>query len=579
MSKDVIYIEPEDDITDVISRIKSSSEKILAIVPPKKLGIMRSAVNVKLIAKTAKNEDKAAVIITTDPSLIKLAAFSGLSTAKTLNSRPMLPSEFTNRKKQETEEFASDELAADELDQPAEDDSNEAQIINEKPKKKVEKKDDDATTILEQPKKSEKKPKKKTNKLTDKLTDKIPNFEKYRKFIIPAAVGGAALIVLIIWMFIIAPHVKIVVKMKTSTASISENVSLVTSEKEKNNTEGKFLLEQIKYEEEASIEFNASGKDNKGEKASGTVSVIAKLDQDGNKSVTIPAGTAFTNGSRKYNSTEAVTFTLDGEDLGECENKSSVLKENYCRKSAKVKITAAESGADYNISSTSSNWQVSVRSISVIGSTDMIGGTDKNVSVVTEKDLDDAKTQLKSSDNFEEAKKKLYDQIGDSVVKIEPSFKVEVSNEKSNFKKGDEVKDGDKPKMTAKVIYTIYAVDRAAIEEYITAFEKDKMAEGDRIYSFGNPFFERYLEEKDGNFSAKLKTSAKIGPEISETSILETAKGKKVGEVKALVKDMSSNITEVNPESNFPWVSSVPSDPNKVEVKIEVDNSDDTEEK
>ena len=102
MNKDVIYIEPEDDITDVIARVKTSKQKVVALVPPKKAGIMRSAVNMKLIARTAKMSDKAVVVVTTDPSLIKLSALSNLPVAKTLSSRPMLPSEFTNRKKQET---------------------------------------------------------------------------------------------------------------------------------------------------------------------------------------------------------------------------------------------------------------------------------------------------------------------------------------------------------------------------------------------------------------------------------------------------------------------------------------------
>ena len=79
---------------------------------------MRSAVNIKLISKTAKSKDKAVVIVTTDPSLVKLSALSGLPVAKTLNSRPMLPSEFTKRKKQETED-----LEEKDLDMPAEDDS------------------------------------------------------------------------------------------------------------------------------------------------------------------------------------------------------------------------------------------------------------------------------------------------------------------------------------------------------------------------------------------------------------------------------------------------------------------------
>ena len=78
------------------------------------------------------------------------------------------------------------------------------------------------------------------------------------------------------------------------------------------------------------------------------------------------------------------------------------------------------------------------------------------------------------------------------------------------------------------------------------AYEVGKIGEHDRIYSTGNPFFERFLEGKDGTYTAKFKTTIKVGPEVSETSILETAKGKKVGEVKALVKDISSNINDVS---------------------------------
>ena len=51
MNKDVIYIEPEDDITDIITKIENSKEKIVALVPPKKAGVFRSAVNIKLMAE------------------------------------------------------------------------------------------------------------------------------------------------------------------------------------------------------------------------------------------------------------------------------------------------------------------------------------------------------------------------------------------------------------------------------------------------------------------------------------------------------------------------------------------------
>ena len=73
MNKDVIYIEPEDDITDILANVKSAKNKIVALVPPKKAGVLRSAVNFKLIAKTARQSSKIVVLITTDESLLKLA--------------------------------------------------------------------------------------------------------------------------------------------------------------------------------------------------------------------------------------------------------------------------------------------------------------------------------------------------------------------------------------------------------------------------------------------------------------------------------------------------------------------------
>ncbi len=554
MNKDVIYIEPEDDITDVISRIKSSEKKIIALVPPKKLGIMRSAVNTKLIAKTAKAEDKAAVIITTDPSLIKLSAFSGLPVAKTLNSRPMLPSEFTNRKKQETEE-----LAEKDLDMPAEDDSNAEEVIDDKPKKKSKSAEDMDIDSDDVEKEDDKKNKKKKN---NKLAEKIPNFDKYRKWIV---IGGIALVVLIvglIWALLIAPYAKIKVNMKTVASNISENVTLVTDEKNKNNAEGKFLLEQIKYEEESSVEFDATGKANKGEKAKGTVNLKASFKEKAG-TINIPAGTTVTLSGKKFTTTKAATASWDGSVVN-CPSLSGTT----CNVTVNnIDVTANEGGASYNIAAQSSG-TTSVSGVSVAKSSAMSGGTDKEVTVVDEKDIEDAKSQLADSD---ESKQKLFDQIGEGVVKIESSYKVETKDVTSSPKKGEEVADKKKAKLTAKTIYTIYVVDRTAIDEYVKAYEVGKIGEHDRIYSTGNPFFERFLEGKDGTYTAKFKTTIKVGPEVSETSILETAKGKKVGEVKALVKDISGNINDVAIETSFPWVRSIPNDPNKVEVKIEVE--------
>lgn len=36
MNKEVIYLEPEDDITDILSKLQRAEQKVVALVPPKK---------------------------------------------------------------------------------------------------------------------------------------------------------------------------------------------------------------------------------------------------------------------------------------------------------------------------------------------------------------------------------------------------------------------------------------------------------------------------------------------------------------------------------------------------------------
>ena len=114
MNKDVIYIEPEDDITDILVNIKGAKHKIIALVPPKKAGVLHSAVNFKLIAKTAIRKKKTVVLITSDESLLRLAEKVKMPTAKTLQSKPHLP------EIDDAEEFGEKDDDADETDEEEE---------------------------------------------------------------------------------------------------------------------------------------------------------------------------------------------------------------------------------------------------------------------------------------------------------------------------------------------------------------------------------------------------------------------------------------------------------------------------
>jgi len=58
MQKDVIYIDVEDDITAIIGKVKASEHKIVALVPPKRIGAIQSAVNLKLVLRAADYQQR-----------------------------------------------------------------------------------------------------------------------------------------------------------------------------------------------------------------------------------------------------------------------------------------------------------------------------------------------------------------------------------------------------------------------------------------------------------------------------------------------------------------------------------------
>lgn len=71
-SKAVIYIDTEDDITAIIDRVKAAKSDIVALVPPKRTGVLQSVVNLKLLRRAGP--------------VIKNASFLSLTIARWLDS-------------------------------------------------------------------------------------------------------------------------------------------------------------------------------------------------------------------------------------------------------------------------------------------------------------------------------------------------------------------------------------------------------------------------------------------------------------------------------------------------------------
>ena len=602
MNKDVIYIEPEDDITDILANIKDAKNKIIALVPPKKAGVLQSAVNFKLIAKTAAQHEKTVVLITSDNSLLALADKVKMPTAKTLQSKPKLPNsdsaeEFGDKDEEEPDDAISDDDAEEpeEEEEPVEEPHHKK---TEKASKKDDAKKASAAVVAKKAKDvdleldaddvesddDEKSSKK--EKSDKKKSIKVPNFKKYRKFIILAVVLLVVFCSFGYWATAIAPRAKISVKVKTTAANFNQTVSFVTDETKSDPENGIFYAEKKDTTKKASADFEATGQVDKGTKASGTITVTRPKGDSvsaDDLNFSIPANTTVTINGKQYMVTEGGSANATLADLETC--GGTVFAPKVCLKkdisSGKIAVVAKEVGEGYNIAAVTSGISLSVSTNKkyTVTSSAMTGGTSKIVKVVSPEDVEKANNEL-TGETDKEAREELTSQFSSDYILISNSFAVENSGFTTSPSVNQEVGDGVTPKIARETKYVIYAVKKDDINTYIRKIAEEKI-KGDKtqmVYSTGiateegeedKAFFESYKNE-NGNMTAKLKSTTKTGPRITEDMVKEVSLGVKVGKVQSNLRSYNG-VTEANVETSYFWVTSVPNDDNKVEIEITVE--------
>ncbi len=567
MNKDVIYIEPEDDITDIITKIGNAKEKIVAIVPPKKATVLHSVVNIKLIHKAGFTADKTIVLVTTDPAIIKLAATVKMPVTKDLQSAPSVPNVFEAEETVSTEEVVATDENGKEVEE-VEVAEAEAQVDKEaKDDVVVDKKEEDGETeknAEDEREKSEKKAKKHVQNGKFSNNKVISWILGHKKIAIASGVGAVALILVLVWAFAIAPAVTITVGVRTTTGNFSENVTFTTNLEEENSAEGKFYLSEKKNETKVEVEFEATGEKNIGDKASGNLLIYAYF--QGKGTISVPAGTKFTTNGLTYVSDSAATLAWDGTTISDCGdlNAGESISDG-CRISKRITVTAAEGGTKYNLNSATSSWKSSTGVLVAMDGA-ISGGTDNIVTVVQQSDIDKALSEIKT-ENEAINKQQLLDKVGDGEFAIEASFKQTTSDPVSTPALGEQVKDGEKAKLTVTTTDTLYVIDETKVKEFIT--EKAKLATNYKIYEMKEPFIENFVSTENG-YIGKLKTSYVSGPKVTEDDITELVRGKGLGEASKNITSSIDGVSEVHIDPSFPWVYSIPNDPNKITVIINV---------
>lgn len=535
MNKAVVYIDIEDDITAIIGKIKASKGKIVVLVPPKRIGVFQSTVNMRLIAKSAKAAGKQVVIITNDSVLGGLAASAKIPIAKNLQSKPEIAAV-------PVLQFDSSDDIIDGSSLPV----GDMPVVESESSLK---KDKAVSSAIASVAVTDTAPSPGGGRKSTAKSSKVPNFNGFRKKLAIFGTLGLLLIGFLIWAVWIAPRATITVSAKTTTLGISERLSLKTDTATNIDTK---VLRALRQEQksELSVDFTATGKRNVGNKSRGSVKVSTGY--YGNHGLVIPAGTELSSSSGKVFLTDkSATFSL--------ESWTGVT----------IPVTAKEVGISSNGATGSVSGLPSQVSGSFVDAT--TGGTDKEVTAVSQSDVDKAKEAL-SAKKTDELKAKLTSAFGSSASAISDSYQEQRSDPVSSLSVGDEATGPVSLKST--VTATMLAVDLADLDQFLTSWAKREISDkkSQKIYSNGAKGVKlAQFRDNSGSPSIQLSAEAVIGPTIDELAVKNQAKGKRYGDIQSSLKSIEG-VDSVDTQFSPFWVRTVPSDISRITVKFNIND-------
>jgi len=544
-SKDTIYIDVDEEITGIVSKIQGSPKDIVALVLPKRASVLQSIVNMKLLKRSAEQNNKKLVLITSETRILPLAGAVGLFVASNLTSKPYIPPSPNMSPSPKEEPLSSDGEISPEtpVSAVAPDakfaDSDEIEIDNT-PKIPAA----GAAGAVKAAK----------AKGGSKL--KVPNFSKFRKKLIFGGVLGLALIFGLVYGIFIAPKAKITVKAQTSEIPLSLDFVADTKATEFDK-EGKVLRASEKQSQNNDSEkIEATGQKDKGNKASGTMTLQNCTDNPAN----VPAGTGVSSGEYTFITQSAVT--LDSGDFtssGDC--KSDSPKKN-------VAVIAQEAGEKYNLSSRS--YSVAGRSGIKANGSAMSGGTTQIVRVISQGDVDKAKERLNGKlNNVQEEMKQ--DLQKDGYLPINDSFK----STPGTYNVTPAV-DSEANEVTVSVTmsYVMLGVKEDDLKEIIKD-EISKTEEGKDQSVLSEGLAQATIKPStatggldEGQVAFIIETNVITGPDVNHEEIKQQLAGKKSGESEEILK-LRPGLQDPKVELSPFWVSKVPKKHSKITIEVQ----------
>ena len=551
---EIIYLEPDEEITSVIDKIKKAPSTNLGLVIPRDATLLQSVVNLRLLSREANSLGKKISVVTSDKIGRNLAAQIGLPVFASIEEQKPI---FSPR----GPEISTDEVL--EVNPPEEKPlENNADI----PGVKVQQYQSNQNSSKPNPvlwKRHEKptiSPSLSTSSVKHILNKKDTDYKKLHKILWP--ILGVFIILSAVATFLLLPKATVTVFIpstdlkKTLTLAVSDQV------KQSNLEQNVFPGTLVESSGDKTAKFTATGKKDIGTKTKGKI--VLKNDFDSNNH-NIPAGSQLTSSSKTFLTQTAVTIP-----------PATISNMKPVSGTVSVEIEAENPGADYNIKA----GRFSILSLSaaqqsgIYGQSlnDLIGGESRQVQVVSQKDYDDAKNSL-VKDLTDSVGKDIQKKIGSKKL-IEKALVVSDPEVTSSAKVDGEATDFD---MTVKLKNQALVYTDSEFQNFIIKIVSKDLSSDKKVTIAKSEDLNLTVDKTaydKGQMDLTVNVLVKVSDEVSTDKIKQAVLGKKVSEISGIIKNLSGiTRVEVSQQPSW-WFKRLPDLEGNINVKTEYLNSE-----
>jgi hypothetical protein len=488
MERIPIYLESDDEITSVVDKLKSAEGVSLDIVIPKEAIMLQSVINLKLLKRQAESLGKEITIVTTDKVGQKLAEQIGIPVVAKEGQEP----KEVNMSEVEKPAFSEDDIEV-----------KQVPIVPDVPNVVGEEK---RGGVVEETKEV----------VTPSTGAQTPSgkkgwFGSHKKGIWIAA--GFVILALAILAYIFVPLANITLKLAAENKTLDLTFTADKAATEVSTEENKIPAREVVEELEKEETFQATGKKDVGEKATGKVKICNKEDD---VSFTFTGGSKITDAAGKIYKTQTNVIVPEaGIGGGDVEEKCS----------AEVTVVADKPGANYNKSTTGDVYSVPVTgAYRALSTTPFTGGSTKEITYILATDIKSAKAKLTETMNTE-LKTKVNDALEGGESLLEGALKVEEVSAEPSSAVGAEVSEF-KLKMKSKATALVFKQDDLKkLAEGVLAQEigaTKEIVEADSLVSEAKL---QKLDIKAGTVEATLAGEAYIATKINQDELKNSING------------------------------------------------------